>query len=94
MNPFNPKDPDGTPNHAPSSGADTRQEPVLGPLNRLLADLDRLRSGKLPSSRGEGTFSTWQDEENFYLEANLPAFGNLNVDLNVYDGKVFIRMEQ
>jgi hypothetical protein len=86
MDPLDPKD------HF--HGGDTQRQPVLGPLLDLLTDLDRIRRGDLPPGWAKGLFGTWEGEYDIYIDKTDNNFKQFNVNINMYDGKLLIRVER
>jgi hypothetical protein len=92
MNPRNPNDHYHVPIPAPSQGGDAHRQPVLGPLVDLLTDLKRIGSGDLPPRRADQSLTIWQDEYNIYIDSDINEIDQLDVDINVWDGKLLIRL--
>ena len=93
MNPLNPNDRLQVPGLGlPSQGGDAQHQPVLGPLVDLLTDLKRIRSDELSTSRADQSLMIWRDAQNIYLDSTLSGFDRLDVDINVWDGKLLIRL--
>ncbi len=86
MAPLDPKD------H--SHGGDAPRQPVLEPLLDLLTDLDRIRRGDLPPGWAKGSFGTWEGEYDIYIDRIDDKFRQFNININVYYGKLLIRVER
>src|SRR5262245_34240267 len=72
----------------PVAGA---RDPLPHLLGCLLGHLDCLAAdGSSPSDVGSS--ARWEDERYVYLEADLPAFDGLEVDVSVAAGRVFVRV--
>jgi HSP20 family molecular chaperone IbpA len=57
----------------------------------LVGILERLRESPSVKSN-EGTLERWEDEEYIYLETDLGSVSAPEIDVNVHDGRVYIRM--
>lgn len=63
--------------------------PVFQPVNRLDPVFDRLQQ-----LRAGVPLSVWQDDENFFVEADLPGVSESDVGVTVHLGQLFIRGER
>lgn len=66
---------------------------LLGPLRLVLESLVSSRDS--PSSRngrGGQSITTWSDAGTIYLEADLSAATDLDLDLCIQDGHIFLRI--
>jgi hypothetical protein len=93
MNPFGQYDHDHTQNPGPSPLGFVQHQPVISPVEDLLTDLDRVRYlGCLPQDWDDGRLAMWQDDHDFYIEAELPGdFSMQDLDISISSGKIFIR---
>jgi len=68
------------------------------PTNRLSALLDSFfnEDDFAPLTRSTGTMplSMWEDEDHFYIEADVPGMREEDIDVSVHNGTVVIRGER
>ena len=57
----------------------------------LVQHLERLKDSPVAKSSRE-SLERWEDEENIYLETDLASVFAPEFDVNVHDGRVYIRM--
>ena len=64
--------------------------------NRLDSMFNRVfgEDGRLPSAWSGPSMAAWQDEDNIYVELELPGVLEGDVDLTVHDGILAIRAER
>jgi hypothetical protein len=67
------------------------RDPLPHLLGCLLSHLERLAAGG-GSAEDDGSSDRWEDEGYVYLEAELPAFDGLDVDISVGEGRAFVRV--
>jgi hypothetical protein len=87
-----PEDRDREPAHEPPSGRADRRPPILAPLGELIADLSRARVGPMPAGREGEPPTRWRDDKNLYMNFDLRDAIDIDVDINVCYGKVYIRV--
>ena len=61
-------------------------------LSRLADQLAGIGDGIEPAGSSDPALARWADAEYVYLEADLPRGADLEADITVHDGKVFIRL--
>ena len=71
----------------------------IGSLNRLDSLFDRLLNADTNGKRADFAWSpvalsVWQDDEAFYLEAELPGVAESDVDITVHKGVLTIKGEK
>ncbi len=66
------------------------RNPLLAALGELLGSLDQLREGSACIGR---SVERWEGDGAVYLEVALPGIDGAEVNINVHEGRVFIRME-
>jgi hypothetical protein len=59
----------------------------------LLQILDRIKNSPRTSS-GHGKLERWEDAEYIYLQTNLDSVFDEEIDVNVHDGRVYVRLER
>ena len=78
----------------------TRTTPWMTPVNRLERLFDRFfedsffNYGFTPEWATGVPVSLWQDEDQVYIEAELPGLIDQDVDVTVHNGMLFIRGER
>jgi HSP20 family protein len=67
-----------------------------GPINRLESLFDRTfgEEGLLGQALRTVPVAVWEDEDHFYVEAELPGMSESDMDLTVQKGMLFIRGER
>ena len=82
--------------HGPSPGSRSAHPaggcpgPLTAALRTLLAHMAEVSDGTaLPASE---EVELWEDAEFLYLEAMVPEAAELELDLSIVDGRVFVRM--
>jgi HSP20 family protein len=71
--------------------------PWTAPVNRLEGLFGRLFDDGVLRFRPDGAgvpISLWQDEDFFYVEADLPGMSDQDVEVTVHNGVLFIRGER
>jgi HSP20 family protein len=71
--------------------------PWTTPINRLEGLFDRLFDDSFFGARPDGTvmpLSLWQDEDHFYVEADLPGLTEQDFEVTVHNGVLSIRGER
>ena len=66
----------------------TRWEPFVG-MNRLQDEMNRLFEQRRPSRFSQGTYpplNLWEDDDNLFVEAELPGFNIDDLDIYVTGG--------
>lgn len=92
MDTTGPEDRDHDPALESSSGGPVRRRPILGPLGDLMGDLARARGAPMPPDREGEPPTHWRDDRNIYMNFSLEDAGDIDVDINVCYGKVYIRV--
>jgi HSP20 family protein len=76
-------------------------DPILapittGPINRVASFFDRVLGETTPFGAAWCglPIAMWADDDNIYVEAELPGLSDEDVDITVHDGKLFIRGER
>jgi HSP20 family protein len=67
------------------------------PINRLDALFNRFfgdDGGFMNQAWSRAAVATWEDENSFYVEADLPGVAQEDLDLTVYNGMLIIRGER
>jgi len=70
---------------------------AAGPVNRLDTLFDRFfgeDGGPLAQAWTGAPIAMWQDDDNVYIEAELPGVSDKDVDVTVHNGMLFIRGER
>jgi HSP20 family protein len=69
---------------------------TVGPVNRLDSIFDRVfgEDGVLGQAWGGVPVAVWEDEDRFYVEADLPGMRDEDVEVTVHNGMLFIRGER
>jgi hypothetical protein len=67
---------------------------LLGLLGHMLVRMDRGRMGGSSSDPADPKGDRWDDDAYVYIEAQLPSGLDIEADISVHDGRVFIRMEK
>jgi len=57
----------------------------------LVRILERLTDSPLPKP-SSGSLDRWEDEDNIYLETDVSSVFAREIDVNVHNGKVYIRL--
>jgi len=68
-----------------------------GPVNRLDTLFDRFfgeDGGPFAQAWTGSPIAMWQDDDNVYIEAELPGVADKDVDVTVHNGMLFIRGER
>jgi len=68
---------------------ESRLFPVFQPVNRLEAVFERVPDMLM----GRGV-AVWQDEENLFVEVDLPGVAESDLDVTVHQGQLFVRGER
>ncbi len=92
MSTTGPKDRDHDPSLDSSSGGAVRRRPILAPLGDLMGDLSRARGVPAPPVREGEPPTHWRDDKNIYMSFDLEDARDIDVDINVCYGKVYIRV--
>lgn len=87
-----PEDRDHDPSPESSSKGGTQRSPILAPLGDLMADLATARRRPMATDRNGDPPMHWEDESNIYMSYTLEGAGDLDVDINICYGKVYIRV--
>jgi len=74
----------------------TQTPSVLGPMNRLDSLFDRVfgEDGMHTPTRPALPLSLWEDDDNLYVEAELPGLSDGDVDVTIHRGVLTIRCER
>jgi len=70
---------------------------TMGNVNRVGSLIDRVfgEDGPFPGRAWSGVpVAMWEDENHFFIEAELPGMADKDVDLTVYNGMLTIRGER
>ena len=59
----------------------------------LVQVLERLKDNSGASCDG-GSMDRWEDEEYVYLQTDLEAIFGSEIDINVHDGRFYVRVER
>ena len=92
MDTTGPKDRHHDPALESSSEGAVRRRPILAPLGDLMGNLSRARGGPMPPGREGEPPTHWRDDENIYMSFDLEDAIDIDVDINVCYGKVYIRV--
>jgi HSP20 family molecular chaperone IbpA len=66
-------------------------------VRKLFDDLVRLLEqlkDRPQAKSSEGSLERWEDDQNIYLETDLASVFAPEIDVNVHDGRVYIRLER
>lgn len=80
----------GSPSRAMTDGADDRSG-LVAAIRQLVRHIERIRDGN-PSARGGVGVRRWQGGGYVYVEAALKSDEADEIDVNVHDGRVFVRI--
>jgi HSP20 family protein len=76
-------------------------DPILGPItagpiNRVTSFFDRVLGETTPFGAAWCglPMAMWSDDDNIYVEAELPGLSDEDVDIAIHDGKLLIRGER
>lgn len=67
-----------------------------GPINRLSSIFDRMmgEAGQFAEAWSGVPTAIWEDEDHFYIEAELPGLTSEDVEITAHNGRLFIRGER
>ena len=91
MEKIGPEDRNRDPSPESSSGGGVRR-PILAPLGELMADLAGARRRPMAPDRNGEPPTHWADGDNLYMSFTLEGAGDLDVDISICYGKVYIRV--
>jgi HSP20 family molecular chaperone IbpA len=78
--------------YRPMAGKTTDHSKVVRRLFvELVQHLERLKDSPVAKSNG-GSLERWEDDENIYLETELSSVFASEIDVNVHDGRVYVRL--
>lgn len=81
----------------PAIRSNVAMTPWTAPVNRLEGLFDRLFDDRFFAVRPEGSalpISVWHDDDNIYVEADLPGLSDQDVEVTVHKGVLYIRGER
>lgn len=81
----------------PAIRSNVAMTPWTAPANRLEGLFDRLFDDRFFAVRPEGSalpISVWHDDDNIYVEADLPGLSDQDVEVTVHKGVLYIRGER
>ncbi len=82
--------PSGIPFRVIQNGADDRID-LVAAIQQVLRAIELIRDGHLVAS-GRADLDLWEGDAYVYLEADLKDSADQDIDINVHDGRVFIRI--
>ena len=91
MDTTKPEDRDHAPAHESDSRGAARRRPILTPLGDLIGELSTARI-EMPTGREGEAPTQWRDDENVYMSFDLEDNIDIDLDINVCYGKVYIRI--
>ncbi len=80
---------DGRPRQAGTAAAG--KPPVLSLLVELVRGLEKL-GATADSAKDECESSQWNDDAFTYLEGDLPDDSSAEIDINIHDGRLYVRI--
>lgn len=60
-------------------------------IARLVHTVERIDDPKCDESIDQDV-DQWEDDDFIYLETDSPAYGYIDIDINIHDGRVHIRL--
>ena len=60
-------------------------------IARLVLSVERIDDPKCDESIDQDV-EQWEDDDFLYLETDSPAYNYMDIDINIHDGRVYIRV--